>query len=100
MLAIFRNPLPAMLFTSGVRNRNVKLIRLTGFLTVFGVILNRLNISIFTYNWQLPASMKYYPKWMEISLSIGVVTILILAYRFIVNRMAIMREHPDYESTH
>jgi hypothetical protein len=37
---------------------------------------------------------------MEISLSLGVVTLLILSYRFIANRMAIMYEHPDYESTH
>jgi len=92
--------LPAMLFTSGVRNRNARLIRLTGFLTVCGVILNRLNVSIFAYNWQFPASMKYYPKWMEISLSIGVVAMLIVAYRFIANRMAIMYDHPDYDSGH
>ena len=91
---------PAMLFASGVRNRNAKLIRFTGFLTVFGVILNRLNVSIFAYNWQLPASMKYYPKWMELALSFGVVAMLILAYRFIANRMAIMYDHPDYESEH
>jgi hypothetical protein len=37
---------------------------------------------------------------MEVALTIGVVTMLILAYRFIVNRMAIMYDHPDYESTH
>jgi Ni/Fe-hydrogenase subunit HybB-like protein len=44
--------------------------------------------------------MKYYPKFMEISLSIGVVAMLIVAYKFIVNRMAIMHDHPDYESGH
>jgi Ni/Fe-hydrogenase subunit HybB-like protein len=92
--------IPAMLYTSGVRNRNAKLIRMNGFLTVFGVILNRLNVSIFAYNWQFPASMKYYPKWMELALSFGVVAMLMLAYKFIVNRMAIMHEHPDYESEH
>ncbi|MFZ5905786.1 MAG: NrfD/PsrC family molybdoenzyme membrane anchor subunit [Nitrospirota bacterium] len=91
---------PAMLFTSGARNRNAQLIRISGFLTVFGVILNRLNVSIFAYNWQLPASMKYFPKWMELSLSFGVVAMLMLAYKFIVNRMAIMHDHPDYESGH
>jgi Ni/Fe-hydrogenase subunit HybB-like protein len=92
--------LPAMLFASGVRNGNAKLIRLTAVLTVAGVILNRLNVSIFAYNWQFPASMKYYPKWMEISLSFGVVAMLIVAYRFIANRMAIMYDHPDYGSGH
>ena len=92
--------IPAMLFTSGVRNRNAGLIRITAFLTVFGVILNRLNVAIFAYNWQFPASMKYYPAWMEIALSLGVVGMIVVAYKFIVNRMAIMHEHPDYESEH
>jgi Ni/Fe-hydrogenase subunit HybB-like protein len=71
-----------------------------GFVTALGVILNRLNVSIIAYNWYLPTAEKYYPKWMEVALTVGVVTMLILAYRFIVNRMAIMYDHPDYESTH
>jgi len=92
--------IPCMLLVAGVRNANATLIRMTGFLTVLGVILNRLNVSIFAYNWQFPASMKYYPMWMELTLSFGVVAMLILAYKFIANRMAIMHDHPDYESGH
>ncbi len=91
---------PVFLFTSAARNDNAKLARIAGFITVFGVILNRLNVSVIAYNWDIPASMRYYPKWSEYALSIGVVTMLVLAYRWIVNRMAIMREHPDYESSH
>ncbi len=91
---------PVFLFTSGARNHNAKLVRFAGLLTVLGVILNRLNVSIIAYNWNLPASQKYYPMWSEIALSLGVITMLVLAYRFIVNRMAIMHEHPDYESSH
>jgi Ni/Fe-hydrogenase subunit HybB-like protein len=92
--------LPAMLFTHAARKGKAKLVQFLGFVTALGVILNRLNVSIIAYNWYLPSSEKYYPKWMEIALTIGVVTMLILAYRFIVNRMAIMYDHPDYESTH
>jgi Ni/Fe-hydrogenase subunit HybB-like protein len=92
--------LPSLLFTSAVRKQNAKLVRLAGLLTVLGVILNRLNVSIIAYNWKIPASLKYYPKWSEIALTIGVVTMLVLAYRWIVNRMAIMHEHSDYESVH
>jgi len=91
---------PVFLFTSGARNQSAKLVRLAGLLTVLGVILNRLNVSIIAYNWNIPASLKYYPKWSEIALTIGVITMLVLAYRWIVNRMAIMHEHPDYESVH
>ena len=92
--------LPVFLFVSAARNNNAKLVRFTGFITVLGVILNRLNVSIISYNWDLPSSLKYYPRWSEIALTIGVVTMLVLAYRWIVTRMAIMREHPDYESSH
>lgn len=92
--------LPALLFTHAARKEKAKLVRFTGFITAFGVILNRLNVSIIAYNWQIPASQKYYPLWSEIALSLGVVAMLVVAYRFIVNRMAIMYDHPDYESAH
>lgn len=92
---------PVFLFTSAARNDNAKLARIAGFITVFGVILNRLNVSVIAYNWDLPASsLRYYPRWSEIALTLGVVTMIILAYRWIVNRMAIMHEHPEYESEH
>jgi len=91
---------PAFLFTHAARKEKAKLVRFTGFLTVFGVILNRLNVSVIAYKWYMPASQKYYPLWSEIALSLGVVAMLIVAYRFIVNRMAIMYDHPDYESSH
>jgi Ni/Fe-hydrogenase subunit HybB-like protein len=91
---------PVFLFTSAARNNNAKLVRIGGFITVLGVILNRLNVSVIAYNWDIPAALRYYPKWSEYALSIGVVTMLVLAYRWIVNRMPIMREHPDYESLH
>jgi Ni/Fe-hydrogenase subunit HybB-like protein len=92
--------LPALFFAHAARKGKAKLVQFMGFVTVLGVILNRLNVSIIAYNWYLPVSQKYYPKWMEVALTVGVVTMLILAYRFVVNRMAIMHEHPDYESSH
>jgi Ni/Fe-hydrogenase subunit HybB-like protein len=92
--------LPAILFTHCAIRGKAKLVRFTGFLTAFGVILNRLNVSIIAYNWYLPSSEKYYPLWSEIALSAGVIAMLVVAYRFIVNRMAIMYDHPEYESSH
>jgi len=91
---------PAFLFVSAARNLNATLTRFAGLLTALGVILNRLNVSIIAYNWNLPISQRYYPMWTEVALTIGVITMLVLVYRFIVNRMAIMYDHPDYESAH
>jgi Ni/Fe-hydrogenase subunit HybB-like protein len=92
--------LPTLLFAHAARKGKAKLVQFTGFITVLGVILNRLNVSVIAYNWYLPVSQKYYPLWSEVALTLSVVAMLVLAYRFIVNRMAIMYEHPDYESAH
>ncbi len=91
---------PALMFTSGVRNRAVWLVRLGAVLTALGVILNRLNVSMIAYKWYVPFSQKYYPAWTEIALSAGVVTMLILTYRFVLNRMPVLYEHPKYKSEH
>jgi Ni/Fe-hydrogenase subunit HybB-like protein len=92
--------LPAILFGTAVRNRNANLVRFTGFLTAFGVILNRINVVLIAYEWYIPVSQKYYPLWTEFAFSISVVTLIIIFYRAIVNRMAILYDHPDYKSTH
>ncbi|MCL4468099.1 MAG: polysulfide reductase NrfD [Deltaproteobacteria bacterium] len=88
---------PAMIFLYAVRQQNAKLTRFAGLLTVLGVVLNRLDVSIVAFNWYLPASQKYYPRWTEIMLTLGVITMLVLSYRFIVNRMAILHAHEESE---
>jgi len=90
--------LPCLMYAIGVRDKNVKLIRWTAGWTVLGIVLNRLNISLIAFNWQLPSSQRYVPHWMEIMISVFIVTIGILIFRFIVTRMPIMYEHPDYRS--
>lgn len=92
--------LPCFLYAVGVRDKNVKLIRWTALLTVLGIVLNRLNISLIAFNWQLPSSERYFPHWMEIMVSVYIVVIGILVFRFIVSKMPILYEHPDYKETH
>lgn len=89
--------LPCFLYAMGVREKNIRLIRWTAAWTVLGIILNRLNISVIAFNYHLPADERYYPHWMEIGISIFIVTVGIIAYRFIVTRMPILYEHPDYK---
>jgi Ni/Fe-hydrogenase subunit HybB-like protein len=69
-------------------------------LTVIGVVLNRLNVSLIAFNWHLPSSERYFPHWMEIVISVFIVTIGLVAYKFIVSRMPIFYEHPDYKESH
>ena len=67
--------LPAFLYAIAVRERNLPLIRWTALLTVLGIVLNRFNISLVAFNWQLPPAERYFPSWMEIVISLFVVTI-------------------------
>lgn len=92
--------LPCLLFAIGTRDKNVKLIRVTAVITVLGIVLNRLNVSLIAFNWHLPADERYIPHWMEIGISAFVVTIGLVVYRFIVTRMPILYEHPDYKDEH
>ncbi len=88
--------LPCFLYAVGVRDRNVKLIRYTAAWTVLGIVVNRFNVSLVAFNWHLPSSQRYFPHWMEIMISVFIVTVGILVFRFIVTRMPILYEHPEY----
>jgi Ni/Fe-hydrogenase subunit HybB-like protein len=92
--------LPCFLYLVGVRDRNVKLIQWTAALTVLGIVLNRLNICLIAFNWQLPSAERYFPHWMEIGISAFVVTVGVTAYRFIVTRMPVLYEHPEFRESH
>jgi Ni/Fe-hydrogenase subunit HybB-like protein len=92
--------LPCFLYAVGVREKNVKLIRWTAVLTVIGIVLNRFNISMIAFNYHLPSSERYFPHWMEIGVSIFIVTLGLVIFRFIVTRMPILYEHPDYKGAH
>jgi Ni/Fe-hydrogenase subunit HybB-like protein len=85
---------PSLLFAWGARHRKVKPIRIAAGMTVFGIVLNRLDISVLAYNWQNP--VRYIPSWMEVAVSLSLVIIGVLAFRWICNRMPILFEDPAF----
>ncbi len=92
--------LPCFFYAVGVRDKNVTLIKWTAFWTVIGVVINRFNVSMIAFNWHLPSSERYFPHWMEIGISVFIVTVGLIAFKFIVTRMPILYEHPDYKGAH
>jgi len=82
--------LPCALYLIGVRMRDVRLVRVTGAWTVLGIIFNRFNISMIAMNWQV--SPHYVPSWMEITVSLALVTMGIWLFRWLVNRLPVMSE--------
>jgi len=88
--------MPAFLYAMGVRERNLKMIRWAAAWTVLGIVVNRFNISLVAFNWQLPSAQRYFPSLGEIGVSLFIVTIGVVAYRFVTTRMPVLYEHPDY----
>jgi Ni/Fe-hydrogenase subunit HybB-like protein len=89
---------PCWLFALGARTANVTLVRWTAAITVLGVVLNRLNVSIIAFNWT--SAERYVPSWMEVWTSLTIITIGVLVFRWIANRMPILFEHPKYRESH
>ncbi len=92
--------LPAFLYAVGVRNKDLSLIKWTAAWTVIGIVVNRLNVSLIAFNWQLPSSQRYFPHWMEIAISVFIVTLGIVIFKFIVTHMPIFHTHPEYKDAH
>lgn len=90
--------LPSILFAYGSRNGKVKFVQIASVIGVLGIILNRLNVAVIAYNWRLP--VRYVPSFGEIMVSLSLVTIGVLLFRWIVNRMPILREDPRFASGH
>ena len=87
--------LPCFLFLFGVRKKSVSLIRFTSIITIIGIIINRINVTIITFNWNLDE--RNYPGWKELLISVTIIVTAVLAFRWIVNRMPVLKEHPDYK---
>jgi Ni/Fe-hydrogenase subunit HybB-like protein len=83
---------PALLFMAAVKRRSVRMAQVAAVMTVVGLVLNRLNIAMFTFNWQM--SERYVPHWMEVAITLMLFTVGLMAYRFIVNRMSILDKAP------
>jgi Ni/Fe-hydrogenase subunit HybB-like protein len=90
--------LPSLLYAWGARNRRVTAVRVAGVLAVLGIVLNRINVSIVAWDYGNPAH--YWPTWMEIWVSVTLVTTGVLLFRWIVNRMPVLYEQPGLESEH
>ncbi len=92
--------LPSFLYALGVRLKSLGLIKWTSVLAVLGIILNRFNVCLVAFNWHLPPSDRYFPHWMEIGISVFIVTLGLIIFKFIVTRMPILYEHPEYTDAH
>jgi Ni/Fe-hydrogenase subunit HybB-like protein len=85
--------LPALMYAYGGRNGNARVVRVAAAISVLGIIVNRLNVSVVAWDYNNPNH--YLPSWIEIWVSLTLVVIGVLAFRWIVNRMPVLREPGD-----
>jgi Ni/Fe-hydrogenase subunit HybB-like protein len=88
--------LPCLMYAVASRKRNVRLVKITSVIAVLGIVLNRFNVSIIAFNWQLPSEDRYYPHFFEIMVSLTLVTAGLVMFKWIVNRMPVLSEHPNF----
>jgi Ni/Fe-hydrogenase subunit HybB-like protein len=86
--------LPMTLYFLSYRRHNVSLVKVAAVLTMLGVILNRLNVTVIGFKWA--ASVRYVPTWMEFAVTLAVIFAEIWIFRWVINRMPVLRESPSW----
>ncbi|MCK9399213.1 MAG: polysulfide reductase NrfD [Bacteroidales bacterium] len=86
--------IPMFLFFYSYRARNISMIRLAAILTILGVILNRLNVTVIGFRWDM--AVRYVPSWMEIVVTLAVLFTELWIFRWVINRMPVLRESPPW----
>jgi Ni/Fe-hydrogenase subunit HybB-like protein len=85
---------PMLLFFYGYRTRNIIMIRVAAIVTMVGIIINRLNVTVIGFRWD--SATHYVPSWMEFVVTLTVIFIEIWVFRWVINRMPVLRESPSW----
>ena len=82
--------IPMMLYFYSYRKTNITTIRVAAVITMIGIILNRLNVTVIGFRWD--ALAHYAPSWMEYVVTLTIIFTEIWIFRWIVSRMPVLRE--------
>ncbi len=88
--------IPMVLFVVSYRKFNSTLTKVAAILTMLGVILNRLNVTVIGFKWEM--AIRYIPSWMEFSVTLAVIFTEIWIFRWVINRMPVLRDSPSWAS--
>lgn len=90
--------LPMGLFFYSYRTNNIPIVKIAAILTILGVILNRLNVTIIGFRWDM--AIRYVPSWMELIVTLAVIFTEIWIFRWVINRMPVLRDSPSWAKNH
>jgi Ni/Fe-hydrogenase subunit HybB-like protein len=86
--------MPMVLFFFSYRTNNIPMIKVAAIITMIGVILNRLNVTIIGFRWDM--AIRYVPSWMELVVTMAVIFTEIWIFRWVINRMPVLRDSPSW----
>ena len=85
---------PMVLYFLAYRRRNIPLVKVASLVTMLGIIVNRLNVTVIAFKWDAPTH--YVPSWQEIVVTLTVLSIEIWIFRWVVRRMPVLRKSPGW----
>ena len=86
--------IPMIMFFYSYRTVNIFMVRFAAILTMIGVMMNRLNVTVIGFRWD--AAVHYVPSWMEIVVTLAVIFTEIWIFRWVIHRMPVLSESPAW----
>jgi Ni/Fe-hydrogenase subunit HybB-like protein len=86
--------IPCLLFLQGLKRESQASIRIAAILSLLGIVLNRLNVSIIAFKWYAP--VRYVPSWKEVVITLAIIFAEIWVFRWIVSRMPVLSKPPGW----
>jgi Ni/Fe-hydrogenase subunit HybB-like protein len=86
--------LPMVLLLAAASRRNLTLAKWGSALTLVGIVLNRMNVSVIAFKWYAP--VHYVPSWMEVVVSAGVICAELWVFRWVASRMPVFGYQPAW----
>jgi Ni/Fe-hydrogenase subunit HybB-like protein len=86
--------IPCVLFIQGLSRKSMAFVRVAAIMTLVGVLLNRLNVSLIAFKWYAPA--RYFPSWMEVEITLAIIFAEIWVFRWVVSRMPVLKRPPEW----
>jgi hypothetical protein len=83
-----------ILFFVSYRSVNINLVKVAAIVTMLGVVLNRLNVTVIGFRWDM--AIRYVPSWMEVVVTLAVIFTEIWIFRWVINRMPVLRDSPSW----
>lgn len=85
---------PMALYFISYRKYNVNLVKIAALITMLGIIMNRLNVTVIAFRWD--AAVPYVPSWMEFVVTLTVLFAEIWIFRWVIRRMPVLSDSPDW----